>query len=273
MRHMLFSPPPLPIGLYPNGQTVNIAFIDKRQQACFCQIESTDLARLPSLLRQQFAEKISKRQSFFYISCLEPHLLWQKHLLLPHTSAAERYRQVRLIVQQQLPLEEQLLQFDFNAAPLQHIGTARQIDYVQIYAAKKQNIRRYCAQFSPLKLNVLDVHAHALLRAFAYAGNSAIDENTLLIYHTPHQSVLLQQYQDKLFQHYADSQSPETLLQTFYRQNPKAQLKRYLIYADAAALAALSADITTNADIISLDPQHYPSLIALGCALWRANKE
>ncbi|SMB88267.1 hypothetical protein SAMN05660772_01149 [Pasteurella testudinis DSM 23072] len=259
------------IGLYKKRQQIEIAFLNEQQKPCFEQLPCAQLSQLPILLRQRFADKIRNRQKFFYVSCLESHLLWQKHLLLPHIKQAhELYRQVRLILQQQLPIEPHLLQFDFNATPLQHIGSARQIDYVQIYAAKKQNVQQQCEQFLPLRLDILDFHAHALLRAFHYCSQMPTDEATLFLYQDDQQSILLQQQRDNLLQIYQKQQPLTALLQQFQqRQNSAIQDQKLhcLVYADPTAIEQLRRDCRHH--ITALDPLQYPYFAALGCALWQ----
>ena len=272
------------LGLYPNGQQIQIAFLAADNQPHFYQLPSSELARLPILLRQQFAEKISKKQKFIYTTCLPAHLLWQKHILLPHIRHHhERYRQVRLIIQQHLPIAKHLVQFDFNVTPLQHIGSPRQIDYIQIYAAKKQNISQYCQQFAPLKLNTLDFYAHALLRAFLYcdaycnncnhAENSAVLSETLCLYQDQQQSVLLLQCHDNLIQSYGKNQPLTALLTQFHQQNPDINITRYLIYAPIAEADALKQIIANEDNCVVIDPLQYPYFIALGCALWRSGSQ
>ncbi|KAE9525367.1 hypothetical protein [Testudinibacter aquarius] len=264
------------VGLHKNREHIEIAFFNDEQQPCFERLSSEQLSQLPLLLKSQFTATLRRQTRFIYISSLEPRLLWQKHLLLPHIKQPhELYRQVRLILQQHLPIEEQLLQFDFSVSPLQHIGTERQIDYVQIYAAKKQNIQQQCEQFLPLHLDILDFHAHALLRAFHYCakiqGEIIRNENTLFIYQDDQHSIFLQQRQDNLVQFYRPSQPLTALLQAFWQQQPPSEISNqenicHVVYADPNSLAALQQDYQPTR-LIAIDPQQYPYFVALGCAL------
>ncbi|MGR6981943.1 hypothetical protein ACUHGC_11385 [Testudinibacter sp. P27/CKL/0425] len=157
-------------------------------------------------------------------------MLWQKHLLLPRVAAHERYRQVRMILKQQLPTDESQIQFDFISRPLPITGPSQRIDYVQIFAVKRKNVRQHCERFQPLKLNALDFYAHALLRAFRYSCDAPADQSTLFLYHNPQkdpaQSVLLQQYQDRLIQRYEKKLSLTALLQLFFQHAPEKLIKR-----------------------------------------------
>lgn len=273
MTTTIFRAPKLKVGIYQNQQHIEVALLDPQRQPHFYRINSSELAQLAPLLRQQFASTISNKARFFYISCLEPHLLWQKHLLLPRVAPHERYRQVKLILKQQLPSDESQILFDFIATPIPHNNTRQYIDYVQIFAAKRQNVLRCCERLAPLKLNALDFYAHALLRAFVYVSQAAVDESSLFIYQDSQPNaeklVLLQQYPDRLIQSYEKKLSLPALLQLFFQHAPPNQIQRCVIYAAPSAVQAARSILPAQVELITIDPAQYPYFIALGCALWQ----
>lgn len=266
MMPSIFHPAKCHVGIFTVPQGFELVFFDQQQQPHFCHIEQA--AQVPIFLRQQLAGNISKKTRFFYISCLTPRLLWQKHLLLPQVKqAADRYRQVQLILRQQLPIDESQLQFDFHSTPLSQNNSAQQLDYVQIYAAKKHNIQHYCQQFQPLRLTALDFYAHALLRAFLYCSQIIADEHTLFLYQHDQHSALLQQCHNELIQNY-HTDTLSALVSQFSQQYPTAEITRYVIYATPENILALHHLRTPKTEFMTIDPQQYPAFIALGCALW-----
>ncbi|MGR6981942.1 hypothetical protein ACUHGC_11380 [Testudinibacter sp. P27/CKL/0425] len=80
MDSTIFPTPKLRVGVFPNPQGFELAFLDKQRQPHFYHLEH--LEQLPVVLRQQFAEKIGKKTAIFL------YFLFRTALVVAKTPAA-----------------------------------------------------------------------------------------------------------------------------------------------------------------------------------------
>ena len=111
-----------------------------------------------------------------FIGAISPHLTWSKTLILPQTlNVQECEQQCRFILQKELPIPLDELWFDYLTTPL------KQGFRLDITAIRKESANAELAKYLPLKLTVLDLLNHSILRAFyVILGQEPI--NTLFLY-------------------------------------------------------------------------------------------
>ncbi|WP_115911568.1 pilus assembly protein PilM [Haemophilus parainfluenzae] len=195
-----------------------------------------------------------------FIGAISPHLTWSKTLILPQTlNVQECEQQCRFILQKELPIPLDELWFDYLTTPL------KQGFRLDITAIRQQSAKAELVKYSPLKLTVLDLLNHSILRAFyVILGQEPI--NTLFLYQDQQgclavcerlqQRQVLQSQHDlsELYQQFIQRFS-ETIEQVYVYQTP---------------------DILNSRTIESL-PQNWQRIetdlpvIALGNALWQTD--
>ena len=195
-----------------------------------------------------------------FIGAISPHLTWSKTLILPQTlNAQECEQQCRFILQKELPIPLDELWFDYLAIPL------KQGFRLDITAIRQQSAKAELVKYSPLKLTVLDLLNHSILRAFyVILGQEPI--NTLFLYQDQQgclavcerlqQRQVLQSQRDlyELYQQFTQ-RFPETIEQIYVYQTPDM----------------------LNSDTIELQPKDWQRtetdlpFIALGNALWQTD--
>ena len=195
-----------------------------------------------------------------FIGAISPHLTWSKTLILPQTlNVQECEQQCRFILQKELPIPLDELWFDYLTTPL------KQGFRLDITAIRQQSAKAELVKYSPLKLTVLDLLNHSILRAFyVILGQEPI--NTLFLYQDQQgclavcerlqQRQVLQSQSDlsELYQQFIQ-RFPETIEQVYVYQTP---------------------DILNSRTIESL-PQNWQRIetdlpvIALGNALWQTD--
>ena len=195
-----------------------------------------------------------------FIGAISPHLTWSKTLILPQTlNAQECEQQCRFILQKELPIPLDELWFDYLATPL------KQGFRLDITAIRQQSAKAELVKYSPLKLTVLDLLNHSILRAFyVILGQEPI--NTLFLYQDQQGCLAvcerLQQRQVLQSQH-----DLSELYQQFIQRFPE-KIEQVYVYQ--------TPDILNSRTIESL-PQNWQRIetdlpvIALGNALWQTD--
>ena len=168
-----------------------------------------------------------------FIGAISPHLTWSKTLILPQTlNVQECEQQCRFILQKELPIPLDELWFDYLTTPL------KQGFRLDITAIRQQSAKAELVKYSPLKLTVLDLLNHSILRAFYVILQVLQSQHDL--------SELYQQFIQRF---------PEKIEQVYVYQTP---------------------DILNSRTIESL-PQNWQRIetdlpvIALGNALWQTD--
>lgn len=195
-----------------------------------------------------------------FIGAISPHLTWSKTLILPQTlNVQECEQQCRFILQKELPIPLDELWFDYLTTPL------KQGFRLDITAIRQQSAKAELVKYSPLKLTVLDLLNHSILRAFyVILGQEPI--NTLFLYQDQQGCLAvcerLQQRQVLQSQH-----DLSELYQQFIQRFPE-KIEQVYVYQ--------TPDILNSRTIESL-PQNWQRIetdllvIALGNALWQTD--
>ena len=195
-----------------------------------------------------------------FIGAISPHLTWSKTLILPQTlNVQECEQQCRFILQKELPIPLDELWFDYLTTPL------KQGFRLDITAIRQESAKAELAKYLPLKLTVLDLLNHSILRAFyVILGQEPI--NTLFLYQDQQGCLAvcerLQQRQVLQSQH-----DLSELYQQFIQRFPE-KIEQVYVYQ--------TPDILNSRTIESL-PQNWQRIetdlpvIALGNALWQTD--
>ena len=227
----------------------------------FHKVQSICLDRQQKDIFSELLPHLSqKTNQCCFIGAISPHLTWSKTLILPQTlNAQECEQQCRFILQKELPIPLDELWFDYLTMPL------KQGFRLDITAIRQQSAKAELVKYSPLKLTVLDLLNHSILRAFyVILGQEPI--NTLFLYQDQQgclavcerlqQRQVLQSQSDlsELYQQFIQ-RFPETIEQVYVYQTPDM----------------------LNSDTIELQSKDWQRIetdlpfIALGNALWKTD--
>ena len=244
------------IGVIKQQDTFSFVWLDelhRAQSVCLTGQQGDIFSQLLPHLPQ-------KSSQYCFIGAISPHLTWSKTLILPQIlNTQECEQQCRFILQKELPIPLDELWFDYLTTPL------KQGFRLDITAIRQQSAKAELVKYSPLKLTVLDLLNHSILRAFyVILGQEPI--NTLFLYQDQQGCLAvcerLQQRQVLQSQH-----DLSELYQQFIQRFPE-KIEQVYVYQ--------TPDILNSRTIESL-PQNWQRIetdlpvIALGNALWQTD--
>ncbi|MBV7387993.1 hypothetical protein KRX11_04930 [Pasteurellaceae bacterium TAE3-ERU1] len=245
------------VGLALDGETLCACVLDDEQKPHY-----TRLAQTQGALNTPIAGLPCALKHCQPVASLDFSQVWYKAVITPHSTPATCHQQVLQILSENLPLPPAALHFDYHAHALQHEGTRRQIDCVEIIACKREHLQAVNKTFSPLPLTALDSRAHALHRAFAFAAPEA-GENALYLYLTRDLCCLIHAQAAPLnFLYHSDL---EGALSAWQSRFGKLKIEHVVIYNTTDCTLNLPWAVAQTA----LCTQEFTNLTALGCALWQ----
>lgn len=237
------------IGLIYHQQTFYAARIDA-EQVHFYQADSLEM--LQQQLCSIFPNLTKNNKKYDLITAIPPHLSWYTSKTFPYLlSSYECYIQAQRLLQQQLPNEQENIWFDyrFNHSRL------------ELYAVKEIYAQKVINQFLPLKINILDIFNHTILRSFRWL-TSTKHENLLYCFYDQQQSYFLIDTPQQLI----PATNLETIKQLLQSQN--LALHHCVLYQ-----APPNLDLNflpSQCSVQHLDSElNTGQFLALGCALWK----
>ncbi|MBE2895495.1 hypothetical protein HPC38_01185 [Pasteurellaceae bacterium HPA106] len=245
------------VGLAIQGEQLMLCVIDASKQAHFAEIPMSAtltnwrLDAMPCALKHcQLVASLALRN------------VWYKAIITPHSSHATCYQQVLQVLHESLPMPATSLYFDFHTHALQHVGTRRQLDCVEIIACQREHLHHLKKSLAPLKLAVVDSHAHALHRAFAFCAPTA-PNHALFVYLARDFCCLI--YHDALPLKHLYHSNPAGAINAWQSRFADLSITHIVIYNPDELTLELPWDVPQS----TLCAKRYPHLEALGCALWQ----
>ncbi|MBE2894923.1 hypothetical protein [Spirabiliibacterium falconis] len=246
------------IGLAQEGETLILSYVDQHKTAHYAQL--TTHANSTALC--PFDGLTTPLKTCTIVSTLPVDHIWYKAIIMPTSTPATRHQQVLHILHENLPIPVSRLNFDYHITPLQHIGTRRQIDCIEMIACQREHIHQLRQQCHPLPLSAVDYLPFALLRAFIFCLHE-LASNTLCVYIQDNFCCLL--YPQPAQLHHLYHHTIESAVNIWHQRHRENPIDHLVLYCPQHLTFTNPFQVAE----IRIDPVQYPHFLALGCALWQ----